>query len=86
MQLSELDKKVIGNLHSLPLKEQQAILEYTQILKNRINKKNTDNQTSFGIKLKEFLKEVESDPIDIDTSIFDDYRKSVTDRDFKWED
>lgn len=85
MQLSELDRKIIGNLHSLPLKDQQAILEYTQILKNRI-KKDTHVQTSFGIKLKEFLKEVKLDPIDIETSIFDDYRKSVTDRDFKWED
>ena len=40
----------------------------------------------FGERLKEFLKEVETDPVDIDTAIFDNYRKSVTARDFKWED
>ena len=28
----------------------------------------------------------ENDPIDIDTSVFDSYRKSVVERDFIWED
>jgi predicted ATP-binding protein involved in virulence len=42
--------------------------------------------TSFGAFLKQFRQEVEADPIDIDTTIFDSYRKSVTIREFTWED
>lgn len=88
MQLSEIDRKLIANVHSLPLKEQQALLEYSLLLKNKIkkNKLVKKNKSSFGVKLKEFLKKYENDPIDIDTSIFDSYRKSVTERGFRWED
>jgi hypothetical protein len=88
MQLSEIDRKIIANVHSLPLNEQHALLEYSKLLKNRIknNKKNLENKTSFGVNLKAFLEKYESDPIDIDTSIFDSYRKSVTERGFRWED
>ena len=82
MQLSEIDRKIIANLHSLPTREQQVILRYTQMLKNRTRK----NKSSFGATLKEFLKKYENDPIDIDTAIFDSYRKSIVERDFQWED
>jgi hypothetical protein len=116
MQLSEIDRKIIANVHSLPLDEQQAILKYTLLLKENRKNKYVKNKTSFSSKLQAFLKEVElepldidtsnslaeassagealkaflkkyeADPIDIDTSIFDSYRKSVKDRDFRWED
>jgi hypothetical protein len=85
MQLSEIDRKIIANVHSLPLNEQQAILKYSLLLKEN-KKKYVKNKTSFSSKLQAFLKEVELEPLDIDTSIFDDYRKSVTTRDFRWED
>ena len=88
MQLSEIDRKIIANVHSLPLNEQQALLKYSQLLKNKVKKKQKipENKTGFGVKLKEFLEKYESDPVDIDTSIFDSYRKSVTERGFRWED
>jgi hypothetical protein len=86
MKLSEIDRKIIANVHSLPLPEQQALLEYSNLLKNKVTQTNSENKTDFGVKLKEFLAKYEDDPIDIDTTIFDSYRKSVTDRGFKWED
>ena len=76
MQLSEIDKQVVANMHGLSLNEQQIILDISLSFKNKIKQ----NPSSFATRLKEFLKEVEDDPIDIDTSIFDDYRKTVTDR------
>ena len=39
-----------------------------------------DESISAGLALQNFLKKYEDDPIDIDTSIFDDYRKTVTER------
>lgn len=52
-----------------------------------IKKENFKKRTiPFGERLKEFLKEVDADPFDIDTSIFDNDRKSVATREFKWED
>ena len=86
MQLSEIDRKIITNVHSLPLDEQKALLEYSLLLVNKKKKAKIKNKTSFSSKLESFLKEVELEPLDIDTSIFDDYRKSVTTRDFRWED
>lgn len=46
MQLSEIDRKIIANVHSLPLNEQQALLEYSKLLKNRIknNKNNLEKK------------------------------------------
>jgi hypothetical protein len=82
MQLSELDKKIINVMHGLPLEEQQFILEFGLNIKNKFKMKKMRQfkKTSFGTSLKEFLKKYENDPIDIDTSIFDDYRKTVTER------
>lgn len=82
MQLSELDKKIINVIHGLPLEEQQSILNFGLGLKNKMKMKKMvqPKKASFSASLKEFLKEVEDDPIDIDTSIFDDYRKTVTER------
>lgn len=45
----------------------------------------TAPQASFAALLIQFLQEVESDPIDIDTAMFDNYRKSTTNREFTWE-
>lgn len=37
MQLSEIDRKIIANVHRLPLDEQQAILKYSLLLKEKEN-------------------------------------------------
>ena len=111
MKLSTIEKQVVANIHSLPLDKQQFILEVSEFL----TKKNQEieakkNKASFAVFLKQFLKEVElepldieeniksssagaalkmflkkyeSDPIDIDTSIFEQDRVGITDRDFK---
>jgi hypothetical protein len=68
MQLSEIEKKVVANMHSLPLDKQHSILEFSLFLQDSFNKK---NKSSFAASLKEFLNEVELEPLDIDTSIFD---------------
>ncbi|MEI7840962.1 MAG: hypothetical protein WCJ11_10710 [Methylococcaceae bacterium] len=82
MQKSKIENQVMNVMHGLPLEEQQSILEFSLNIKNKIKMKKMvqPKKTSFGASLKEFLKEVEDDPIDIDTSIFDDYRKTVTER------
>ncbi len=82
----EIDRKIVANLHNLSLEERKSLLDYSLLLINQKRKSKIKNTTSFSSKLQGFLKEVELEPLDIDTSIFDDYRKSVTPRDFKWED
>lgn len=77
MQLSEIDRKVVSNLHNLSLDEQKSILELSLILiKNRQKHKIETSTQSFAEFLREFRKEVEAEPLDIDTSIFDKDRKS----------
>lgn len=86
MKLSEIDKQVIANLHSLPLDKQQSILEFSTFLKvqirqNRYEKDVVESKPSnFLLALHEFLKEDELDPIDIDTTIFDRDRAQAKDR------
>lgn len=82
MQKSKIENQVMNVMHGLPLEEQQSILEFSLNIKNKFKMKKMVQppKKSFGESLKEFLKEVEDDPIDIDTSIFDDYRKTVTER------
>lgn len=75
MKLSAIEKQVVANIHGLPLDKQQSVLEYSLFLINKVQKdkqENTENNSaSFAVFLKEFLKEVELEPLDIDTSIFD---------------
>lgn len=72
MQLSEIEKKVVANMHSLPLDKQHSILEFSLFLQDSFKKnRNKKNKSSFAASLKEFLNEVELEPLDIDTSIFD---------------
>jgi hypothetical protein len=74
-------------MQNLPLDKQQIMLELSAFLKQKSQENQIENITEpFGERLKKFLKEVESDPIDVDTSSFDSYRKSITTREFKWED
>lgn len=87
MKLSAIEKQVVSNMHNLPLDKQRVILELSAFLKNKSQENQIEKITEpFGERLKKFLKETESDTIDIDTAIFDGYRKAVTTRDFKWED
>ncbi len=83
----EIDRKIAANLHSLSLEERKSVLELCLSLKDKRKKQRIKkNSGSFGTALTAFLKKYENDPIDIDTSIFDSYRKSVVERDFRWED
>ena len=83
----EIDRKIVANLHNLSLDERKSLLDYSLFLINQKKKPKIKNKTqNFAEFLREFRKEVEVEPLDIDTSIFDGYRKSVTDRGFKWED
>jgi len=43
----------------------------------------TQMKTDAGVALKEFLNKYQASDIDIDTSIFEENRKSDADRDFK---
>jgi hypothetical protein len=75
MKLSAIEKQVVANIHGLPLDKQQSVLEYSLFLINKVQKDKQEdtenNSVSFGVFLKQFLKEVELEPLDIDTSIFD---------------
>lgn len=83
----EIDRKIVANLHNLSLDERKSLLDYSLLLINQKKKPKIKPKTqNFAEFLREFRKEVEAEPLDIDTSIFDSYRKSVKTRDFKWED
>jgi hypothetical protein len=81
MQLSEIEKKVVANMHSLPSDKQHSILEFSLFLRDNFKKNRSQkNQPSFAVSLKEFLHEVESEPLNIDTSIFDRDRQQGSGR------
>ena len=91
MKLSAIEKQVVANMHSLPLDKQKSILEFSLFLINMVQKdKNSaqerkfeQNNSSFTVFLKEFLKEVELEPLDIDTSIFDRDRPKESGREIE---
>jgi hypothetical protein len=81
MKLSAIEKKVVANMHSLPLDKQQMILELSLLL---IKKKKTEKKTqSFAEFLEQFRQEIETEQLDIDTSIFERDRHSYTDREIE---
>jgi hypothetical protein len=79
MQLSKIEQEVIETLHDLPLTEQKSVLEFSLFLKQRIQ--NSKPEHGFTKALREFLERSALDPVDIDTAIFDSYRKDVRERD-----
>lgn len=91
MKLSAIEKQVVANMHGLPLDKQKSILEFSLFLINIVQKdKNSgqegifeQNSASFAVFLKEFLKEVELEPLDIDTSIFDSDRPQESGREIE---
>jgi hypothetical protein len=69
MKLSTIEKQVVANIHSLPLDKQQFILEISALLTNKNQEiKVEKNKTSFAVFLKNLLKEIELEPLDINTS------------------
>lgn len=84
----EIDRKIVASLHNLSLEERKSLLDYSLFLINQKKKPKVKPKTqNFAEFLREFRKEVEAEPLDdIDTTMFDSYRKSVKGRDFKWED
>jgi len=73
----EIDRKIVANLHNLSLDEKKSLLDYSLLLINQKKKPKIKPKTqNFAEFLREFRKEVEAEPLDIDTSVFDKDRKS----------
>jgi hypothetical protein len=81
MKLSTIEKQVVTNMHNLPPDKQQMILELSLLLMKK--KKPEKNQQTFAQFLKQFRQEIETEQLDIDTSIFDRDRHSYTDREIE---
>jgi hypothetical protein len=89
----ELEKKLINEIHYLPDEVMEEMLRWVLLI-NKITHRENIVQTSHtgqeneplsaGEALKNFLKKYESDPVGIDTSIFEKDRKTETDRDFRF--
>ncbi|OQX25908.1 MAG: hypothetical protein BWK80_13230 [Desulfobacteraceae bacterium IS3] len=73
MQLNIIEQEILSTVQSLPMEKQQEILNFSLFLKDSMQKNQVDKQnpTAFASALIEFLKEVESEPLDIDISAFD---------------
>ena len=78
----EVEEQLIKEIHELPIEVMEAMLNLALSVKHKSIE--TDKTTNAaGLALREFLKKYESDPIDIDISIFDSYRKDVKERDIE---
>lgn len=64
------------NFDGLDLSDATSFIEITT------NETNHKNQSSFQVSFKKFLKEVEQNPMDIDTHIFDKDREIESGRNF----
>ena len=71
MQISIIEENILSTVHNLPIEKQQEILDFSLFLKNKLQKKELKNHSSFSIALNKFLNEVKENPLDIDTAIFD---------------
>jgi hypothetical protein len=89
----ELEKKLINEIHYLPDEVMEEMLRWVLLINKITHRENIvqtshtgqDNEPlSAGEALKSFLKKYESDPVGIDTSIFEQDRKTETDRDFRF--
>ncbi len=70
---TELENQLIQEIHTLPLEMIQAMLQLALSVK-KVTQHNTV-QTA----LHTFLKKYENKTLEIDTTIFEDYRKTTTD-------
>jgi len=76
---TKIENQLIQEIHTLPLEILQTMLH----LVNSVKKISPTTDSSINVALNDFLKRYEENPIDIDTEIFEGYRKIATDRDFK---
>ncbi|OQX25012.1 MAG: hypothetical protein BWK80_17915 [Desulfobacteraceae bacterium IS3] len=87
MQLNTIEQEILSVLNSLPAEKQQEILNFSLFLKGRMQsdkqEESVKNPTAFVSALKKFLKEVESDPFEIDTSVFDRNRAQESEREIE---
>jgi|GEM_PF-2362082 len=88
MQLNMIEQEILSTVHGLPMEKQREALNFTLFLKKNIrsdkqNEENRQNMTPFVFALEDFLKEVESDPLEIDTSVFDRDRPQESGRDIE---
>ncbi|MFZ2726053.1 MAG: hypothetical protein WAX77_07390 [Methylococcaceae bacterium] len=84
----ELENQLMNEIHYLPTEIIEEMLKWVSAIKKTTHSNTTENPEPIlaGEALKKFLKQYESNPIDIETAIFDNYRKSVNEREFKWDD
>lgn len=75
MQLSTIEQQVIANMHGLPPDKQQSILDFSLRVINSVQNhpvlQMEAQSAAFIIALQAFLKEVELEPLEIDTALFD---------------
>ncbi|MCK5354384.1 MAG: hypothetical protein KAJ63_04650 [Methyloprofundus sp.] len=83
MQISTIEENILSTVHNLPIEKQQEILDFSLFLKNKLQKAELKNHSSFSIALHEFLNEVKDNPLGIDTAIFDRDREQESGRDFQ---
>ena len=76
---TKVENQLIQEIHTLPLEILQTMLH----LAKSIKKITPTMESSVNVALNDFLKRYEENPINIDTEIFEEYRKTATDRDFK---
>lgn len=83
MQINSIEQDILCVVHELPIEKQKEILDFSLFLKNTLTKQIPKESSDFRTALRQFLKKVEQDPIDIDTSLFDADRETESDRDFQ---
>ena len=76
---TKIENQLIQEIHTLPLEILKTMLH----LANSIKKITPTTDLSINAALNDFLKRYEENPVDINTEIFEEYRKIATDSDFK---
>ncbi len=77
MQMNMIEQAILAAVHELPKQKQQEVLDFSLFIKNNItNQIDESASSSFRSVFRRFLKEVEQEPIDIDTAIFDGERET----------
>ncbi len=83
MQINSIEQDILCIVHELPIEKQKEILSFSLFLKSTLTKQTHKEPSAFRTALRQFLKKVEQDPIDIDTSIFDADRETESGRYFQ---
>lgn len=87
MNRAEIESQLMNEIHYLPDEIMEAMLTLALSIKKGFKQplisETQSTETSAGLALRNFLKKYQSEPIDIDTRIFEQNRATETDRDFR---